>query len=258
MDSEVRKRAIPTLYGSIKAIPKTDATLTKEGYAADAKAVGDILRNEQRAVNFSYDSNGNGLKAETIQEALDELNENNKAATERIEDVEGDIDEISSRLTPTEVKTKNSSVRSDGAGEVLLSITDRNNDTHERYLSISDKTKKGFLADSLKYVERDGDNYAVKNIFGEHNKPTGSYTGNGSATTRTIDVGGTGGWLGFCSGSYKIGIITQNGAMVFNTTNSTVKCFPVSQAKYMSGVLTISSADDLLNGNGNAYHYQVL
>lgn len=92
MDSEVRKRAIPTLYGSIKAIPKTDATLTKEGYAADAKAVGDILRNEQRAVNFSYDSNGNGLKAETIQEALDELNKNNKAATERIENAETNIE----------------------------------------------------------------------------------------------------------------------------------------------------------------------
>ena len=74
MDSEVRKRARPILYGLIKAIPKTDATLTKAGYAADAKAVGDILRNEQRAVNFSYDSNGNGLEATTIQEALDELN----------------------------------------------------------------------------------------------------------------------------------------------------------------------------------------
>lgn len=251
MVSEVTKKAIPTLFGSLKGIPRIDSSLTMEGCCADAKAVGDRLREATKAINFSYDGKGNGLKAETIQEAFDELNENDKAATER-------INEIFTRLTPTEVKTKNSSIRSDGAGEVLLSITDRTKDTHERYITISDKTKKDFFADSLKYVERDGDAYAVKTIFGEHNKPTGSYTGNGSATTRTIDVGGVGGWLGVCSGSYIIGIITQNGAMFFNTTNSTVKCFPVAQAKYMSGVLTISSTDDFLNKNGSAYHYQVL
>lgn len=89
-------------------------------------------------------------------------------------------------------------------------------------------------------------------------KPTGEYVGNGDATTRTIHTGGSGGWLGVCCGSYMIGFISQNGAVFFNTTNSTVKCFPVAQAKYMSGNLTISSADDFLNGNGNTYHFQVL
>lgn len=90
------------------------------------------------------------------------------------------------------------------------------------------------------------------------NRPTGSYTGNGDATTRTIHTGGNGGWLGVCCGSYMIGFISQNGAVFFNTTNSSVKCFPVAQAKYMSGNLTISSDDLFLNGNGNTYHYQVL
>lgn len=75
MNSEVKKIERPTLHGKIKKIPRIDDTLTKAGFCADAKAVGDILRNEQRAVNFSYNSNGNGLNAETIQEALDELNE---------------------------------------------------------------------------------------------------------------------------------------------------------------------------------------
>ena len=92
MNTEVTKRTVPTLYGSIKKVPQVDNTLTKAGCYADAKAVGDILRGEQRAVNFSYDSNGNGLEADTIQEALDELNENEKAAEERIEDVETSIE----------------------------------------------------------------------------------------------------------------------------------------------------------------------
>ena len=97
-----------------------------------------------------------------------------------------------------------------------------------------------------------------KDFYGVHNKPTGSYKGDGTTTTREIQVGGNGGWLGVCSGSYMIGFISQNGAVFFNTTNSTVKCFPVSQAQYISGKLIISSADIFLNGDGNTYHYQVL
>lgn len=74
MNSTVTKKERPTLRGKIRAIPKIDDTLTKEGFCADAKAVGDALRNEQRAVNFAYE--GDGLKAKTIQEALDELKGN--------------------------------------------------------------------------------------------------------------------------------------------------------------------------------------
>lgn len=187
MVSEVTKKAIPTLFGSLKGIPRIDSSLTMEGCCADAKAVGDRLREATKAINFSYDGKGNGLNATTIQEALDELKSNADSLTDNV----------------------------DGLEENLANI------------------------------------FNVK-------RPTGTYTGNGSAEARTINVGGTGGWLGVCSGSYMIGIITQNGAMFFNTTNSTVKCFPVSQAKYMSGVLTISSADDFLNKKDSAYHYQVL
>lgn len=89
-------------------------------------------------------------------------------------------------------------------------------------------------------------------------KPRQNYVGNGDATKREIEVGGTGGWLAICSGSYMIGFISQNGAVIFSTTNSSVRCFPVSQAQYISGKLIISSADILLNGDGNTYHYQVL
>lgn len=98
----------------------------------------------------------------------------------------------------------------------------------------------------------------LKNDIEKISKQHGSYVGNGNATERQITVGGIGGWLGVCSGSYMVGVITQNGAFFFNTTDSTVHCFKVSQAKYIGGVLTISSDDGYLNGNGNTYHYQVL
>lgn len=53
MNSEVTKKSVPTLYGTIKRVPQVDNTLTKAGCYADAKAVGDILRKEQRAVNLN-------------------------------------------------------------------------------------------------------------------------------------------------------------------------------------------------------------
>lgn len=103
-------------------------------------------------------------------------------------------------------------------------------------------------------------NSALKcySLFGQHNKPISYYIGNGNATSRTIEIGGIGGILAIFSGSYMIGFITQNGAIFFNTGDSSVKCFPVSVAKYMNGVLTIASNDTFLNGNGQMYHYQVL
>lgn len=236
MNSEVTRKSVPTLYGTIKRVPQVDNTLTKAGCYADAKAIGDVLREEQRAVNFSYDGNGNGLKAETIQDALDELNANNKVAAERIVNAEGRIGTAETRIGTAEADI----------GDIKTNIDDIEGNI-------------GGINTDIGNIETDITNIKknIDSIF-TTKKPTGSYTGNGSATARTINVGGVGGWLGVCSGSYIIGIITQNGAMFFNTTNSTVKCFPVAQAKYMSGVLTLNSADDLLNKNGSTYHYQVL
>ncbi len=247
MSTEITKRVIPVLFGSIRQLPKTDNTLTKEGYCADAKAVGDILRNEQRAVNFSYDSNGNGLNATTIQGAIDEVVE--KAIL-----TDGGYGIIDKEHFKCMFGSNGS------ATHFYTDVRCHQSDTDKATLRLQTTNSDGRVAlpDIIQLQDLRGGTLKQYRILGDHNKPTGSYTGNGSATARTINVGGIGGWLGVCSGSYIIGIITQNGAMFFNTTNSTVKCFPVAQAKYISGVLTISSADDLLNKNGSAYHYQVL
>lgn len=116
-------------------------------------------------------------------------------------------------------------------------------------------TKKTYLPGDTLTAEQVNN---MQDAIISNERKTGSYTGNGNATSRTIAVGGTGGWLGVCSGSYMIGLISQNGAVFFNTTDGSVKCFPVAQAKYMSGNLTIASNDAFLNGNNNTYHYQVL
>lgn len=154
----------------------------------------------------------------------------------------------------------------EGYGRILANATQtqietRNvagNTDNRRVINIRNSDAGVGLQYALSLLDIADGKTTTHHIYGTHNKPSGNYSGNGSATSRTIEIGGVGGILAVFSGSYMIGFITQNGAVFFNTTNSTVKCFSVSVAKYSNGVLTIASNDTFLNGDGNTYHYQVL
>ena len=86
------------------------------------------------------------------------------------------------------------------------------------------------------------------------NKPSGTYTGNGSATSRTISVDGIGDWIAIKSNN-GIAILSNNGV---SSTGSAVAAIPYSAAHFTSGTLTLATTDALLNANGVTYYYQVL
>ena len=92
-------------------------------------------------------------------------------------------------------------------------------------------------------------------IFGEHNKPSASYTGNGSATSRTIDTGGIGSIISLWSAN-GVCIVTPSGA--FCKTGATVSALGDGECKFENGVLTIASKSSFVNANGANYIYQVL
>lgn len=265
-----------SLNGKIVQIPTVDKTLSKSGYSADAKVTGDALKKKVNITdivdNLTTDNANKPLSAKQgaeLKRRVDDIDphfaENviydNENSNFESADVQGALDEVSERLTPTAVKTKNSSVKSDGVGEVLLSITDRNDSKHERYISISDKTKKSSLADSLKYVENDNGTYVADNIFGEHNKPTGSYTGNGSATARTITTGGIGGVILIYSnnaGERNICIVTKIGGVAFRISGETATKYMGAAVLFGDGKISLGTADSSVNANGVNYYYQVL
>ncbi len=94
----------------------------------------------------------------------------------------------------------------------------------------------------------------VYNIFGEHNKPSGSYTGNGSATQREIAVGGI-------NDNVRAVIITSLNGITFVTSGSAV-AIGTGGAKKISNVwmgsdmnLNIATTDELVNANGVDYYY---
>lgn len=94
-------------------------------------------------------------------------------------------------------------------------------------------------------------------IFGEHNKPSGTYTGNGSATSRTIDTGGTGKIIMVCKdGAFCL--ISPYGAIAISTSNKISNIYNDSEIKYNNGILTIASTSESVNKSGYTYYYQVL
>jgi hypothetical protein len=79
MSTEVTKKVIPNLSGSIKEIPQVDTTLTKEGRSADAKVVGDILADHKRRIdnidphfakNVQFDNSASWTTSEDLQGAM--------------------------------------------------------------------------------------------------------------------------------------------------------------------------------------------
>ena len=50
MDTKGNVNSKPQLQGSVSTLPKIDATLTKGGYSADAKVVGDALKNHMELI----------------------------------------------------------------------------------------------------------------------------------------------------------------------------------------------------------------
>lgn len=93
------------------------------------------------------------------------------------------------------------------------------------------------------------------NFLHTGNKPSGSYTGNGSATSRTIETGGIGSAIVLWSNA-GMAIITPGGALC--KTGTTVSAISAAEVSFSSGVLTIASTNNFVNGSSVYYAYQVL
>ena len=141
----------------------------------------------------------------------------------------------------------------DGTGiqlDAFDTAKDYNNRSILKLFSPANKT----LSNSLEFTRLVSGGGSTYQIFGEHNKPSGSYTGNGSATTRTINVGGIGNLL----------VIIGNGALTFVTNGGGWTLLGGTTPKmnwnigYSNGVLTLSTDDIYVNDNGTGFFYYVL
>ena len=93
-------------------------------------------------------------------------------------------------------------------------------------------------------------------VIHEGDKPTGSYTGNNSATSRTITVGGLGQML-LISSDTGMALVSGRGAICMDRQTGAVSGLKSWEINYNNGVLTIATNSALVNSS-QSYWYQVL
>ena len=114
------------------------------------------------------------------------------------------------------------------------------------YFAMNGKDKPSFISA----------NGAVSDILHTGNKPTGTYTGNGDATERTIATGGIGNCVVITNGSHLMCIVFHKGAICRHA--SSLIALTESEVSFENGILTLSTANDVINANGATFYYQVL
>lgn len=107
---------------------------------------------------------------------------------------------------------------------------------------------------------KDGVNQKTYNIFGEHNKPSGKYTGNGSSTERVINLGidvGDSEVLVLHSIHGSVIVTKASGLTLTESTSANIPYSKVHLEKEKNG-LVINSNTMELNQSGTTYYYRVL
>lgn len=124
-------------------------------------------------------------------------------------------------------------------------------DGAKAYLTVRANTEQASIA----FQAAAETSMGVYDILHTGNKPSGSYTGNGSATARTINTGGIGN---------VVEIHSSKGSAIVNAVNGLcyssggVAAVASTEAKIVDGVITLTTTNEKLNANGVTYYYQVL
>ena len=221
-------QAVNNLKGKVIQVPLVDATLTKAGYAADAKVVGEALSSMATSV-ASLDPYAGGTIPENV----------------RIEKDDPYIDLVNT-TTGRVGKVHNTNAEN-------VVIANRTDDDNMVGLWIKPETAepKDYF-DLGTYINGAFKKYA---IFGEHTKTTGTYKGNGSATAITIDTKSVGSTIMINSGN-GFAFVTPRGALCVSGTS--VTSISSSAAKFVDGVLTLATTENTLNKADGNYYWQVL
>lgn len=115
--------------------------------------------------------------------------------------------------------------------------------------STSMTSRLALLSDSVK-VKVDGKS-GYYDLFGEHNKPSGSYTGTGTSSQRTIQVGAGIGDVLYIRSDFGNAFV-MDGLALCCTLNSV---FIDEDASYSDGKLYIRTTNEIFNANNKTYSY---
>lgn len=149
------------------------------------------------------------------------------------------------------VKNANSE---DDDGLYITDFADKNSPEDRLSFRVCHKVAKESLKDAVGIIFIENDAGAYYRMFGEHNKPTVTYNGNGGS--QTIQVGGMGAvaWLIGANGVQ--GFVSKNGFLGMNS-NGQMSNQDSNYLTFENGVLTLK-LNGLCNASNTAYTIQVL
>ena len=145
-----------------------------------------------------------------------------------------------------------------GSDRLRLEVKKTTDDSNRRLLDLFSDINGTLLKQAFRMTEFVNGVGTEYNIFGQHNKPNGSYTGNGSATSRNISIGGIGQVLHITSPVIGCHLLVSYSGAIVCLSNGNVVGLSYDNCSFSGGVLRISSNNAYINSNGSAYHYQLL
>ena len=149
-------------------------------------------------------------------------------------------------------------LRADNNGVITEQLESAYDTNNSRGLWIISKESSPNANESLIYYDIDNGHYSPYKIFGEHNKPSGTYSGNGGS--QTIDTGGLGDVIlvQLTGSGGGFALVTKSGAIGKLNSNNSVFALADTEAKFIGGVLTLNSSNYGVNRSGYGYNWQVL
>lgn len=135
-------------------------------------------------------------------------------------------------------------------------LIDAINDSGEVCRLVVEKTHDG--KSNIFVQSIDGNGVSTSKIYGEHNKPTGSYSGRSGQGEQKIQIGGMGNVLLITSSSGDLTFVTATGARSLWSNSDYFNASPASTANFTNGVLTVKDGTIGISVDGVTYYYQVL
>ena len=143
----------------------------------------------------------------------------------------------------------------DGKSFFMESRNVADDDTNSRRLLVSGDSDLA-LKDSLRLVDISNGTKEWYTVHGTHNKTSSSYTGNNSATERTIETNGFGVLLVVTSDT-GMALVSNRGAICMNRQTAAISGLKSYECRFENGKLIIACTSTFVNSN-QTYWYTVI
>ena len=139
----------------------------------------------------------------------------------------------------------------------MMSFDVAEDHTNRRSLELFNSYKPE-IAEALLLCDRVNNVSTFYRLYGEHNKPSGSYYGDNTTNTRTINIGGVGDILVVTYEAH-ISFVHSKGAVCFYTDGRTdIQTYSASIVSFANGIFTTKTNSGFFNGGGCQYKWRLL